>query len=79
VNRQWPHGTRTLLVGVAIIVGAFLPLLVYGAIEKINGTSGGNPVGLGLLEMLGQVAGLVFIVVVASEVSRSLARRRDKL
>ena len=49
--------TRRAVIGSAIAVGASIPLLLY----VVFGPKDGNPIGLGLLMLIGWLVGAVLI------------------
>jgi hypothetical protein len=65
--------TRRAMIGSAIAVGASIPLLLY----VIFGPKNGNPIGLGLLMLLGWLVGAVLIAWGAVGVVISQFRRND--
>jgi hypothetical protein len=58
-GRKRPHGARIVYAGIAVAAVAWLPLLLYFAF----GPAKGNPIGLGLLAMLGTPVAVVAVLV----------------
>jgi hypothetical protein len=58
-GRKHPRGVRIVYAGVAVAAVAWMPLLLYIAF----GPPEGNPIGLGLLAMLGTPVAVVAVLV----------------
>ena len=65
--------TRRAIIGSAVAVGASIPLLLY----VILGPKDGNPIGLGLLMLLGWLVGAVLIAWGAVGLAISQFRNND--
>ena len=74
----WARGVRIMLVGVAVGIAAGIPLLLSVKLEEMSGTTGGNPIGLGLLMLAGALTGIAVVVGGAIDVVDSMTRRRTK-
>ena len=78
VRPPWARGVRIMLVGLAMAAAACIPLLIYGAFEEMRGTTGGNPIGLGLLMVAGVVMGIAVVIGGAIDVLLIMMRRRTE-
>jgi hypothetical protein len=62
---RWPL-SKFLIVGILIAVAGYLPLQLY----IIFGPADGNPIGLGLLMVMGMMLGMMVVAIVIKRLIR---------